>query len=278
VKKLLPVCFLIGCAGFYSLGQPVKNNQGVKPQAPSDSAKTDTLAQLDTFFVPPDTMVLIPGGEYVIGDDQGFPDQRPAHKVKLRSFFIDIHEVTNAQYKVFLEATGHRLPLFWNDSSYNKPHLPVSGVSWDDALAYCRWAGKRLPTEAEWEAAARGGLAGENYPWEGAIKEEKANYRANLDKKPEGIKSIGQYPPNGYGLYDMAGNVYEWCTDYYSPNIYADSSKWYNPTGGEDGKARVIRGGCWNYGAEFLKCAYRNFAAPEMRFNNLGFRGAKNAD
>jgi iron(II)-dependent oxidoreductase len=227
-----------------------------------DSSQTDTTLIVDSVAsLPLDTMILIPAGEYLIGDDEGLPDQKPAHKVKLDAFFIDAYEVTNSQYAKFLEDSGHRLPLFWLDTTLNRPYMPVTGVSWDDAVAYCQWAGKRLPTEAEWETAARGGLTEQEYPWEGSIKKEKANYRDDPDKKPSGLKEVGQYPPNGYGLYDMSGNVWEWTADLYSKNS----------------SARVLRGGSWNYTAEFQKCAYRNRALPDLRTNYIGFRCVKSA-
>jgi len=223
-------------------------------------------------------MVLIPGGEYDIGDKRGLPDAKPYHKVVLDPFYIDNHEVSNAQYMEFAEAAGHRLPLFWNDSTLNDPRMPVTGVSWDDAVAYAEWAGKRLPTEAEWEAAARGGLIREDYPWEGTPDGEKANYRFDPSEAPEGLNYIGQYPQNGYGLYDMAGNVYEWIADYYSASIYADTSRYNRPTGPSEGTARVLRGGAWNYTGEFLKVSYRNKAAPHIRTRYIGFRCARSVD
>ena len=244
-----------------------------------DSVLVDSLIALeDTLSLPPDSMILIPGGDYVIGDDKGLYDQRPQHKVTLRPFYIDNHEVSNAQYSEFVESTGHRLPLFWEDSTLNKPYLPVTGVSWDDAAAYCEWAGKRLPTEAEWEAAAGGGFKYQEYPWKGSPNPEKANYHHDTDEEPEGIKPVGQYSPNGYVLYDMAGNVWEWVFDYYSPTGYADSTDWNNPRGPNRGTARVIRGGAWNYTEDFLKCAHRNRAAPFVRFSYIGFRCARDAE
>ncbi|NQS98376.1 MAG: formylglycine-generating enzyme family protein [candidate division Zixibacteria bacterium] len=276
MKRLLPAFSLIIILAVFVWSQtPIEADSSGENPASLDSIDVDSLALEDTLFIPPDTMVSIPGGEYMMGEKKDLPDQRPVHIVKLDSFYIDVHEVTNAQYGEFLDATGHRLPLFWDDSTYNQPQLPVTGVSWYDAAAYCEWAGKRLPTEAEWEAASRGGLEGENYPWEGRINEEKANYRVDPDEPPSGIKPVGQYPPNGYGLYDMAGNVWEWTADYYSPTAYADSSDWDNPGGPVKRSARVMRGGSWNYTERFLRCAYRNRAKPDMRNNYLGFRCAK---
>ncbi|MBC8204542.1 formylglycine-generating enzyme family protein [bacterium] len=230
----------------------------------------------DTLDVPPDSMALITGGKYFIGNSKGLSDQRPAHEVTIDSFYIDIHEVTNAQYQVFLDSTGYRQPLFWDDSLYNHPFQPVVGVSWDDAAAYCKWAGKRLPTEAEWEIAACGGLIGKEYPWEGRADETKANYRYDETVQDLNIRIVGQYPPNGYGLSDMAGNVWEWVYDYYSPTFYADSTKWNNPKGPAKGTAKVIRGGSFNYTAEFITVYCRNRLKPASQLNFVGFRCAKN--
>ena len=155
-------------------------------------------------------MVLIPAGSFEMGDhfnedSKWSTNERPVHRVALDEFYMDSREVTNGQYGVFMEQTGHRKPSYWTNSSYNQANQPVVGVSWDDAVAYAKWAGKRRPTEGEWEYAARGGLAGKRYPWgdEGATAE-----RANYDWKVGKPTVVGSYPANGYGLYDMAGNVW----------------------------------------------------------------------
>ncbi|MDP7000162.1 MAG: SUMF1/EgtB/PvdO family nonheme iron enzyme, partial [Candidatus Poribacteria bacterium] len=120
------------------------------------------------------------------------------------AFYMDKYEVTNAQYRKFVQATGHREPKYWDNSKYNQPNQPVVGVSWHDATAYAKWAGKRLPSEAEWEYAARGGLKGKEYPWgDQEPSSSRANYGSNVGKPT----AVGSYPANGYGLYDMAGNA-----------------------------------------------------------------------
>ncbi len=280
VKEFLPAFLILLLVFFGARGQDTGKSQilGAEPVAGDTTVSDSAAAVSDTIIIPPDTMALIPGGEYSIGYNKGMLDQRPLHKVKLRSFYIDVHEVTNAQYRDFLEATGHREPLFWDDTTFNKPYLPVTGVSWKDASAYCAWAGKRLPSEAEWEVAARGGLEGEDYPWKGSLKEELANYHHNPDTIPQGIKPVGQYLANGFGLYDMAGNVWEWTADYYSATFYSDSAALENPRGPSRGSARVIRGGSWNYGREFQKVYYRNRASPVLRLSYLGFRCAEDAE
>ena len=152
-----------------------------------------------------------------MGDHLDGMSNAPVHRVELDEFYMDSREVTNGQYGVFMEQTGHRKPGYWSSSSYNQANQPVVGVDWNDAVAYAKWAGKRLPTEAEWEYAARGGLAGKRYPWgdEGATA-EKANYGRNVGKPAV----VGSYPANGYGLYDMAGKVWEWCQDWYLSLIH----------------------------------------------------------
>jgi formylglycine-generating enzyme required for sulfatase activity len=276
VKKLLPVCILILLTGYCAVSQD--SGKAGEAGTPDSLSADSVIAIEDTLVLPPDTMALVPGGEYYIGEKKGLIDQRPRHKVKVKSFYLDVHEVSNAQYQAFLEDAGHRKPLYWDDTTFNKSYLPVTGVSWEDAAAYCDWAGKRLPTEAEWEIAARGALEGEEYPWKGSAKKEHANYRFKETEPPQGMMPVGQYATNGYGLYDMAGNVWEWTADYYSASIYADTSTWSNPAGPPKGAAKVIRGGAWNYTEEFLGCGWRNKAAPDLRVNYIGFRCARDAE
>ena len=279
LKNTILSSIIAGLISFSAYSQSPGQPGGERSGAAGDSLSADSLeAAAQLIFIPPDSMILIPGGEYLIGNDDDLKDQRPRHKVVLKAFFIDNHEVTNEQYERFTESANHRLPYFWQDTTLNKPSLPVTGISWEDAKAYCEWRGGRLPTEAEWEAAAGGGLKNADYPWEGAPSGELANYIFDPDEDPLGIKIVGQYPPNGYGLYDMAGNVYEWVNDYYSQTFYADSTSWKFPNGPEKGDLRVIRGGSWNYTEEFMQIYRRNKAKPDTRFRYIGFRCAKDAE
>jgi iron(II)-dependent oxidoreductase len=218
--------------------------------------------------------VLIPGGVFLIGaDSEG--DHSPAHRVRLDAFYIDKYEVTNAQYLRFCQETGHRLPEFWEQSGFrcgpDYPHHPVVGVSWGDAVKYAAWCGKRLPTEAEWEVAARGGLVGRDFPNGDSLDPCDGNYNKSGQGGPV---AIGSYPPNGFGLHDMQGNVVEWVADFYDAAYYASSPE-ANPQGPETGRFRVIRGGGWHSGAACNRVYFRNALPPNWVDFNVGFRCVK---
>jgi len=218
-------------------------------------------------------MLLIPAGEFQMGSND-ISDAK-VHTVYLDDFYIDKYEVTNAQYKKFMDATKYKAPSYWNDSNYNAPNNPVVGVSWNDAKAYADWAGERIPTEAEWEKSARGGLVGKQYPWGDTLTHDDANYTGTGGKDIWTYASpVGSFKPNGYGLYDMAGNVWEWCADWYDSNYYVTSPK-SNPSGSASGQYRVLRGGSWvNNGGNYLRVSSRNLNAPTLIDSGLGFRCA----
>lgn len=252
-----------------------------------------TLPEAGDVWVNPrdgKAMVYVPAGVFLMGspDGEGDEDERPQRAVYLDAFWIDKTEVTNAEYTRFMAATGHRAPYFlpkrWNSKQYDHPDQPVVGVGWDDAVAYAQWAGKRLPAEAEWEKAARG-TDGCTYPW-GNVWDVVQNRRCNFSDEQSRLGStpvddgydcpapVGRYPTGAspYGCLDMAGNVWEWCSDWYSPDYYADAPL-RNPRGPESGGYRVIRGGSWAYEASSLRCATRDSAYPECRqFDDGGFR------
>lgn len=248
-------------------------------------------------------MVLIPAGEFQMGTDSSevpqlvqwvekwypdpqpkwYEDESPRHTVYLSAFYMDKYEVTNALYRKFVDATGHKAPKYWwSDSEYNDPSQPVVGVSWDDAKAYVEWAGKRLPTEAEWEKAARGGLVSKKFPWGDSDPDgsqcnfaDKNNDISWSDKSVDDgyqyTAPVGGYSPNGYGLYDMAGNVWEWCSDYYGYQ-YHDEYTPSNPTGPNTGWARVKRGGSWNGSPFHLRVANRDIGSQIGSSSIIGFR------
>jgi formylglycine-generating enzyme required for sulfatase activity len=222
-------------------------------------------------------MVPVPAGSFLMGSE-GDADHSPAHAVWIDSFSIDRFEVTNAEYHAFCLDTGRGLPEFWGMDAFRSgpsyPDHPVVGVSWYDASAYAEWAGKRLPTEAEWEYAARGGLEGAAYPNGDTLTPSDANYTKS---ERAGVVAVGSYPPNGYGLHDAAGNVVEWVADWYAPDYYAASPE-SCPAGPEDGKFRVIRGGGWHSGPGCNRVFFRNALPPNWRDLNVGFRCARDAE
>ncbi len=250
-------------------------------------------------------MLLIPAGEFLMGSDSGENNEKPAHIVYLDAFYIDKYEVTNAQYKKFVQATGHKEPegnIYvngnwvwgkpWQDKNYNGDNQPVVCVSWNDAKAYADWAGKRLPTEAEWEKAARGGLVGKKYAWGDSLPPPNnyGNFADETAKRVFGWSGIisgyddgyiytspvGKFTPNGYGLYDMAGNVLEWCLDWYDERYYLNSPG-SNPKGPNSGTYKVTRGVCWyNYeDPTLIRIAIRLYEEPTFTSSFCGFRCAK---
>lgn len=262
---------------------------GIQPSSTIKKEETKPSSELPKKIIVEDEapMVLIPAGEFLMGDDY-FGDAK-VHPVSLDAFYIDKYEVTNAQYKKFMDAKGHEAPAFWNDSNYNAPNQPVVGVTWEDAKAYAEWAGKRLPTEAEWEKAARGGFEGKKFVWgdewpppkgAGNFADETAGKVLGWLRIINGYDDgyaytapVGSFKPNGYGLYDMAGNVWEWCEDQYDPEYYAESPK-LNPPGPSSGSACVLRGGSWysHFRDYYLRVAYRFHYVPSNTLNFVGFR------
>ncbi|MBM4283691.1 MAG: formylglycine-generating enzyme family protein [Deltaproteobacteria bacterium] len=223
---------------------------------------------------------LISGGAYQLGSPAGeagrYAHEAPPYAVALRPFYLAETETTNAQYARFLQATGHPAPLYWKDKKLNAPSQPVVGVTWNDAQAFARWLTRktgvthRLPTEAEWEAAARGGLAGQPYPWGGEAPDAGGRFRANYNPgnfAADGFATtapVGSFPPNGYGLYDMAGNVAEWCQDQVRTPAFG------GPFG--RGEVRLLKGASWYSRARDLRCAARQFAPPASADGFIGFR------
>ena len=222
------------------------------------------------------TLVNVPAGEFEMGSEDGDEDESPVHTVWLDEYWIDQTEVTNALYQQCVESGSCDPPAAWyyhGDNLYRD--YPVRLVRWYDARDYCEWAGRRLPTEAEWEKAARGGLEGMKYSWgnEAPVCTKDAENGASFGL-PDGSDTmeVGSFAPNGYGIYDMAGNVWEWVADWYGEDYYK-RSPYENPNGPLDGDLRVLRGGGW-LNVSLLRVADRVSFGPVNRFEFLGFRCA----
>lgn len=282
--------------------------QGCKKAASTPTAVPSTPAKNDS-------MVFIKGGTFLMGTSDGMTFEGPVHEVAVDSFWMDEHEVTIDEFAKFVAATGYQTDaekfgwsgvlnlkkgewekvdrVDWRnpDGPASEPNTqePVCQVSWRDAASYARWAGKRLPTEAEWEYAARGGLVGKKYAWgdelrpggkpvanwwQGNFPDQNTNEDGFIGRAP-----IRSFPPNGYGLYDMAGNVWEWCADWYAEDYYLHPTR-DNPNGPASGSERVIRGGSWMCAENFCtnyRVAARSHATPDSGLNNLGFRCVRDA-
>ena len=251
----------------------------------------------------PKGMVFIPAGEFQMGsnDDEAQNNEQPVHTVHINAFFMDEHEVTNLEYKEFIlenprwqksriDKRFHNGDYLkhWSGNNYpsGKANHPVTYVSWYAAMAYAEWAGKRLPTEAEWEYAARGGVAGKKYP---SGKNTISTREANYNKHVGDTTAVGRYAANGYDLYDMAGNVWEWCLDEYDADFYFVSRDSRNPISGArtiqwildnftsipTNSWRAVRGGGWDNSAQSLRVAVRNRNWPHLTYWVYGFRCAR---
>jgi len=222
------------------------------------------------------TLVLIPKGSFLMGSDSGQDCERPIHRVWIDAFFLAATQVTNTEYGRFLSATGATPPPFWKDPNFNHPEHPVAGVSWFEASRYCEWLSSqsgrayRLPTEAEWEYAARGGLEQNNFPWGDDPAQALPNYATRWQTGPE---PVGRYAPNAFGLYDICENVHEWCSDWYDPTYYAVSPE-RNPRGRETGQRKASRGGSWRHHVKVSRCSARSSIPPEFQYADYGFRVA----
>jgi formylglycine-generating enzyme required for sulfatase activity len=223
------------------------------------------------------SMVLIPAGEFLMGSWTGDADERPMRRVYLDAYFFDKNQLTVGEYAKFLDATSHSAPPDWNIMSRAMHQKrPVVNVDWADAAAYCTWAGKRQPTEAEWEKAARG-TDGRTYPWG---NEPPTKLHANMQKEVwnshMGLTPVGTFEDSTspYGINDMAGNVWEWVSDWYDDDYYS-TAPLRNPTGPATGMSKVVRGGSWGSGPKGLRSAERETRVPSFQGYGTGFRCAK---
>lgn len=232
-------------------------------------------------FVPP--LVRIPAGWFFMGCDSGQDNEKPVHRAWVDEFLLAARQLTNADYGCFLNATKSAPPPFWNDSAFNHSQQPVVGVSWHDAIGYCEWLGAssgsklRLPTEAEWERAARGGSdenANALFPWGDAPPQSLPGYADRCAAWwRTGPEPVGLAEPNAFGLYNMCDNVHEWCSDWYASDYYAVSPE-RNPRGPETGERRASRGGSWRHHVKISRCAARSSIPPEFKYADYGFRVA----
>ena len=248
---------------------PTPTSAPTATAAPTEPGKTPSGADLITI-----EMMDISGGPFTMGSDSGGPDSKPAHQVDVPTFKIDKFEVTNTDFKKFVDASGYKTDAeksgdkSWSAFGQGKDNHPVVKVSWNDATAFCKWASKRLPTEAEWEKAARG-TDGRTYPWGSDWDPKKTNGK---DSGLRGTTAVGSYPggASASGVMDMGGNVWEWTVtvaDHYPGNTTA--SKLYG-TG-----LYIVRGGGWFDVKEQIAAYYRNSAVPTSANDDLGFRCAK---
>lgn len=209
-----------------------------------------------------------------MGSENGQDNERPVHRVWVDSFQLAKCQVSNEDYAEFCGATGHSPTPQWNDPCFSDPCQPVVAVSWFDAMAYCDWLSGvigrhfRLPTEAEWERAARGGLEQKQFPWGDKPPESLPNYATRWKTGPE---KVGAGERNAYGLFDIAANVHEWCSDWFDADYYAAAPE-HNPQGPSTGIRRASRGGSWRHYTKVSRCAARSSIPPEFRYADYGFR------
>jgi sulfatase modifying factor 1 len=245
-------------------------------------ALTPTHSQAHAQALEP-TVVQIPAAWFLMGSRDGQDCERPVHRVWVDAFLLAATQVTNDEYARFLVATGSPPPPFWQDPNFNHPQQPVTAVSWHEAAGYCEWLRSqtatrayRLPTEAEWEHAARGGLEQKNFPWGDDPPQALPDYTTRWRTGPE---PVAQYARSAFGLFDIGDNVHEWCSDWYDLNYYAVSPE-CNPQGPEQSSMRPprksSRGGSWRHHIKVARCSARSSIPPEFQYADYGFRIACN--
>lgn len=253
--------------------------------------ETSDLASAALANVIARRMITIPEGWFLMGSRTGQDNEQPVHRVWVDAFELAECQVTNAEYAIFLKATNRRQPLHWNDGNFSDPQQPVVAPSWFDAVAYCEWLNQtcgitnasiteqgactsprfRLPTEAEWERAARGGLEQKQFPWGEEAPETLPNYSMRWKTGPE---RVGQAERNAYGLCDIGANVHEWCAEWFGADYYRVSPE-RNPQGPPEGTRRSSRGGSWRHYTKVSRCAARSSIPPEFQYADYGFRVAR---
>lgn len=253
----------------------------IRVTTPKDEEGEVVAQKIKTSGEPKENpFILIPEGEFVMGSEEGGFDEKPERRVYLDAFKINQFEVTQFNYAEFVKATGHRSPFsryLKNIESFNDQNQPVIYVTWEDADDYCRWRGGRLPTEAEWERAAKG-TKGAAWPWGSESKAIFANF-LGTDDQFHYTSSVGTFEQDksSFGLYDVAGNVREWVQDWYEEQYYRHAPN-RNPKGPEQGEMKAMRGGSWNDSPLSGRTSARMKMFPDYRDTTVGFRCAKSAD
>ncbi|MGA8761971.1 MAG: SUMF1/EgtB/PvdO family nonheme iron enzyme [Candidatus Sulfotelmatobacter sp.] len=239
-------------------------------------AATQLRSQPSASIAIEPALVSIPEGWFLMGSISGQDCERPVHRVWVNAFLLAATQVTNIEYERFLQASGSQAPPFWDDQNFNHPRQPVAGASWFEAERYCEWltsqTGRayRLPTEAEWERAARGNSEQKQFPWGDDPPQSLPNYEKRWLTGPE---PVAHYAPNAFGLCDICDNVHEWCSDWYDRNYYAISPE-RNPRGPEKGQRKASRGGSWRHHIKVARCSTRSSIPPEFQYADYGFRVA----
>jgi formylglycine-generating enzyme required for sulfatase activity len=228
-------------------------------------------------------LIQIPEGWFLMGSNAGQDCERPVHRVWVDSFCLAATQVTNAEYEPFLNATSSQPPPFCRDPNFNHPQQPVAGPSWHEAVRYCEWLSAqtrrdyRLPTEAEWERAARGDLEQKRFPWGDEPPQSLPDYATRWQSGPE---PVARYAPNAFGLYDIGDNVHEWCSDWYDASYYAISPD-RNPHGPDKSSTnparKSSRGGSWRHHIKVARCSARSSIPPGFQYADYGFRVACSA-
>jgi len=220
-------------------------------------------------------LVTIPAGEFQMGCEQGRDDEKPVHQVWVDEVALGAFAVTNAEYLGFVEDTRSEMPFAYSDERFSHPRQPVVAVSWFEAMSYCDWLSRktgqpfRLPSEAEWERAVRGGVEGKLYSWGDEDPDTFETYRTGWrDEKPQ---ATGLLDPNRFGVYNLGDNVHEWCLDWYQSDYYRKSS-YRNPVCSEPTARRASRGGSWRHQIKVSRCAARSSLDPNFKYTDYGFR------
>jgi formylglycine-generating enzyme required for sulfatase activity len=219
----------------------------------------------------------IPAGYFQMGCEQGRDEEKPIHRVYVDGFEMAVHQVRNRDFACFLDASATPAPPQWNDPAFNHPDQPVVSVSWFESVAYCEWLSAmcgrryRLPTEAEWERAARGGVEGALYVWGDEPPQGRPEYVRRWTGVVNGPRPVGQEIPNAFGIFDIGENVHEWCSDWFDKTYYAVSPE-RNPGGPATGERRASRGGSWRHHIKVSRCAARSSIPPSFHYADYGFR------